>query len=231
MTLSQSLVEIKTITCDRIRSDFDEQKIEMAAKSIVAAEGIINPILVTRTGINSFKVVDGDFEYYAAVRAKEIDLAKGETIAAYIVDEDNNIIKQQIDLFRNYTSNSSSNITSGSLETRITNIESRFENRLSELKKEYINKIKALENNIAYIHSKLPEKIEPLTTFNQAKLPELIIKLERALGNKKTNQKFAEQIIKARPFKSLSEVKAKIKGLGEKTMLKIIDCWLNYNNF
>lgn len=229
MTLSQSLVEIKTITCDRACSEFDEQKIEQAAKSIIAAEGIINPILVARIGINSFKVVNGDFEYYAAVRAKEIDLAKGETIAAYIVDEDDETIKQQIDIFRK------SQIPSISpdrfLETRITNIESRFENRLNELKEEYTNKIKDLENNIVFINRKLPAKIEPLSTFNQAKLPELITKLERALGNKKTNQNFAEQIIAGRPFKSLSDVKEKTKGLGEKTMLKIIDCWLNYNNF
>jgi len=67
MTLSISLVEVRTLTSEQPRSNFNQQQIEEAAKLIVAAEGIINPIIVSRTGINSFKVVNGHFEYYAAL--------------------------------------------------------------------------------------------------------------------------------------------------------------------
>ena len=62
---------------------------------IIAAEGIINPLILNRTGINSFAVVDGYFEYHAAARAKEIDLARGETVAAYIVEEENEVISHK----------------------------------------------------------------------------------------------------------------------------------------
>ena len=234
MTLSSSLVEVRTVTCDRPRSNFNEQKIEQAAKLIVAAEGIINPIIVSRTGINSFQVLDGHFEYYAAARARELNLEIGEAIAAYIVEEKNEaIIKDQVAIFRQFQqpqpittdySNSSSNISN--LETRLTNIEARIENRLDELKSEYTQNNKKLQQEINSLKNKLPEKIEPLTTFNEASLIELVSKLKSVLRSDKTANDIASKIIAARPFKSLTEVLENVRGLGDKTMLRIIDSWL-----
>ena len=234
MSLSSSLVEVRTVTSEQSRSNFDEQKIEQAAKLIVAAEGIINPIIVSRTGINSFQVVDGHFEYYAAARARELNLEIGEAIAAYIIEEKNEaIIKDQIAIFRQPQqsqpistddSNSSSNI--GNLETRLTNIEARIENRLNELKSEYTQNNKKLEQEIDSLKNKLPEKIEPLTTFNEASLIELVSKLKSVLRSDKKANDIAPKIIEARPFKSLTEVLENVRGLGDKTMLRIIDSWL-----
>ena len=235
MTLLTSLVEVRTITCDRSRSEFDEQQIEEAARSIVAAEGIINPIILTRTGINFFAVINGHFEYHAAARAKEIDLAIGETVSAYIVDEENDAIAKQIDILRkpqpnsdkatNYTDDSVSK-TSNSLETRLNNLESRIDNRLKEIKQEYKQENQDLAEKIQVLQNKLPEKIEPLTTLNEANKTELITKLKPILKSDKKTTDITNKIIKGRPFASLSEVLAKTKGLGEKTMLRIIDRWL-----
>ncbi len=234
MSLLTSLVEVRTITSEQSRSNFNEQKIEQAAKLIVAAEGIINPIIVSRTGINSFQVVNGHFEYYAAARARELNLEIGEAIAAYIVEEKNEaIIKDQVAIFRQFQqpqpittddSNSSSNISN--LETRLTNIEARIENRLDELKSEYTQNNKKLQQEINSLKNKLPEKIEPLTTFNEANLIELVSKLKSVLRSDKKANDIAPKIIAARPFKSLTEVLENVKGLGDKTMLRIIDSWL-----
>ncbi len=235
MTLLTSLVEVKTIACDRPRSEFDEQEIEQAARSIVEAEGIINPIILSRTGINSFEVVNGHFEYYAAARAKEIDLAIGETIAAYIIDGQNEAINKQVDIFRKSqksenttktTVNNNSDIASSNLENRLNNIESRIENRLNEIIQEHEKKNKDLEQKIKSLSNKLPEKIEPLATFNQASLSELTVKLKPILSSDKKTNDIADKILQARPFESLSEVLVKTKGLGDKTMVKIIDRWL-----
>lgn len=238
MRLLPSLVEVKSVTSIKPRSNFEEQKIEQAAQSIVGAEGIINPIVVTRTGINSFQVLDGDFEYYAAARAKEIDLAKGETIAAYIIEGDNEaILKKQVEIFREsqkpvttkaITTNNNSDTSGNHLETRLTNLELRIENRLKELKNEYSQKNKKLEQEINSLNSKLPEKTEPLTTFNEASLPDLTSKLKPILGSGNRNSKIAQQILKKRPFKSLTEVLDKVSGLGDKSMLKIVDNWLYF---
>ena len=239
MRLLPSLVEVKTVTSIESRSNFEEQKIEQAAQSIVAAEGIINPIVVTRTGINSFQVVDGHFEYYAAARAKEIDLAKGETIAAYIIEGENEaILKEQVAIFREpqqqentkviKTGTNNSNASVSNLETRLNNFELRIENRLKELKNEYTQKNKKLEAEIEFLNNKLPEQVEPLTTFNEATLIELTSKLKPILRSDKRANDIAQKIREARPFKSLTEVLEKVKGLGEKTMLRIVDSWLYF---
>ncbi|MEM7591149.1 MAG: ParB N-terminal domain-containing protein [Cyanobacteria bacterium P01_A01_bin.83] len=234
MSLSTSLVEVRTITCDQPRSNFDEQKIEAAAQLIIAAEGIINPIIVRRTGINSFQVIEGDFEYHAAARARELNLEIGEAIAAYIIEGDNEtLIKEQIAIFRQklkttplipQDNHSISNVSN--LEIRLTNIESRMENRLNELKSEYTQKNKELKQEIEYLREELPKSIEPLITFNQSDLTELTIKLKPILRSDKKANDIASKIIKARPFKSLIEVIEKVNGLGDKTMVRIVDNWL-----
>ena len=235
MTLLTSLVEVRTITCDRSRSEFNDREIEEAARSIIAAEGIINPIILTRTGINSFAVVNGHFEYHAAARAKEIDLAIGETVSAYIIEEESEAIAKQIDIFRKSKQtldtatenpNAISNTVSSNLEARLNNLESRLENSFNEIKQECKQKNLDLDRKIKSLENKLPEKIEPLNTFNKASLSELITKLKPILKSDKKTSDIAGNIIKARPFTSLSEVLAKTKGLGEKTMLRIIDRWL-----
>ena len=227
MSLLASLVEVRTITCDRPRSNFDEQKIEQAAKLIVAAEGIINPIIVSRTGINSFQVVNGHFEYYAAARARELNLEIGEAIAAYIIEEKNEAtIKDQVAIFRQPLSPPKHLPNTTNIENRLTNIEARIENRLNELKSEYTQNNKKLEQEIDSLKNKLPEKIEPLTTFNEASLIELVSKLKSVLRSDKKANDIAPKIIEARPFKSLTEVLENVRGLGDKTMLRIIDSWL-----
>lgn len=228
MRLLPSLVEVKSVTSIQSRSNFDEQKIEQAAQSIVVGEGIINPIVVTRTGINSFQVVNGHFEYHAAARAKEIDLAKGETIAAYIIEGENEaILKEQVEIFRE-SQEDNPDTSVNHLETRLTNLELRIDNRLKELKDEYSQKNKKLEQEINSLNSKLPEKIEPLTTFNEASLPDLTSKLKPILGSGKTNSKIAQQILEKRPFKSLTDIVDKVNGLGDTRMLKIVDNWLYF---
>ncbi len=230
MTLSSSLVEVRTITCDRPRSNFDQQEIEQAAKLIVAAEGIINPLIVSRTGINSFQIIDGHFEYYAAARARELNLEIGEAIAAYIIEDKNEaILKDQVAIFRNPSKpkpDQKDNRDTSNLETRLTNIESRIENRLNELKSEYTQNNKKLQQEIDSLKNKLPEKIEPLTTFNNASLIELVSKLKPILRSDKKANDIAPKIIEARPFKSLTEVLENVRGLGDKTILRIVDSWL-----
>ena len=231
MTLSQSLVEVRTITSDLPRSNFDEQKIEQAARLIIEAEGIINPIVVNRTGINSFKVLDGHFEYHAAARARELNLEIGEAIAAYIIEGENEAIKQQIEIFRNpqlkpNSDNLNVAASASNLETRLNNFESRIETRLDELKNEYSQKNKDLEAEIESLKNKLPEQIEPLTTFNQADVKDLTIKLKPILRSDTKANTIAQNIVNARPFSSLTEAIAKTTGLGKITMLKIVDSWL-----
>ncbi|BDI18633.1 hypothetical protein ANSO36C_44350 [Nostoc cf. commune SO-36] len=66
-----SLVDVKSITSNEPRSSFSEADLENLADIIIETGGIIRPLVVKVTGVESYTVVDGHFEYYAAVKARE----------------------------------------------------------------------------------------------------------------------------------------------------------------
>ncbi|RUR84476.1 ParB N-terminal domain-containing protein [Chlorogloeopsis fritschii PCC 9212] len=241
MKLPTSLVAVKKITSNKPRSSFDDDKLEEAAKLILESEGVINPIVVRRTSLQSYEVVDGDFEYYAAARAREIDSHKGEMIGVFIIEPENeeNITKQ-IQLLRKsqpvlpsnefviLDSKESISINMESrfinAETRMTNLESRFENRTNELQVNFRYEIQKINDRLNEIESKMPKPIELLEALNTLSLAALTSKLKSVNINSKT--KIIESIVSERKkgkFISFSNVVERVKGLGDKTMLKIID--------
>ena len=86
MLLSPEFILVKEITSTVPRSNFSDTEIEKLARSILAVEGLIRPIVVRPTGIDTYEVVDGDREYHAAVRAREIDGRKGERITDIVIE-------------------------------------------------------------------------------------------------------------------------------------------------
>jgi ParB family chromosome partitioning protein len=103
MKLSTSFVAVKKINSNIDASHFSQEKLEQAANLILAAEGVINPLILQRLSRDSYQVVDGDFEYHAAIRAKEKDPLKGEMIGAFILDEENaDTLKTQVSLLRKH---------------------------------------------------------------------------------------------------------------------------------
>ena len=101
MKLQTSLIAVKRIESDQPIDSFPKEKIEIGAFLIQTAEGTINPLIVERNGVNTYKVIDGHFVYHCAVRAREIDPIKGEYIQAIIMDEENeDSLKLQIRHFR-----------------------------------------------------------------------------------------------------------------------------------
>ncbi|MGB7891544.1 MAG: ParB N-terminal domain-containing protein, partial [Microcoleus sp.] len=99
--LFPSLVAVKRITSTVPRSNFADAELEKLARLILDSGGLINPIIVRRNGMDAYEIVDGDFEYYAAVRAKEIESLKGETIGAFILEEENEeLLLQQLEILR-----------------------------------------------------------------------------------------------------------------------------------
>ncbi|MDF5727514.1 MAG: ParB N-terminal domain-containing protein [Rhizonema sp. PD38] len=238
MKLSTSLIAVKKITSIQSRSNFSDDDIEQAAKLILELEGVINPIVVRRTSLQSYEVIDGEFEYHAAARAREIDPRKGEMIGVFIIEPENEeLIRKQVELLRKSKSavpslsthlidnGSISNITELRLintETRITNIESRGESRLLELEAEFRLEIKKVNERLKEVENKLPKPIEPLEAVNNFSLPELTSKLKRL----KVKNQIIERIISERhksKFTSFSNIVERIDGLADKTMLKIID--------
>lgn len=229
--LSPSLVAVKRITSTVPRSNFAEPDLEKLARLILESGGLINPIIVRRNGMDAYEIVDGDLEYYAAARAKEIEPLKGETIGAFILEEENEeLLLEQREILRKppITNNQSAKEVpqqSSSFEQRLTNIETRLENRINELKADYTREKQALIERVKEVESRIPKPVPLLEALNTQKESQLRINLNTA-GIK--SQTMRDNIIKQRdlePFTSFENVVQRIKGLGDKTMIKLIDYW------
>jgi ParB family chromosome partitioning protein len=183
--------------------------------------------------MDAYEIVDGDFEYYAAARAKEIEPLKGETIGAFILEEENEeLLLEQREILRktaiidNPITNDVPQVSS-SFEQRLINIEARLENRINELKAEYMREKEALIERVKDVESRIPKPVPLLEALNtQDKF-----KLATNLKNAGIKSQIIEKIIKERdlePFASFENVLERIKGLGDKTMIKLIDKWQKY---
>jgi len=96
-----SLVLVKKITSTVPRSNFADRDLEKLAQLILELGGLINPIILRRNGMDSYEIVDGDFEYYAAAKAREINPMKGETIGAFILEPENEgLLLEQVQALR-----------------------------------------------------------------------------------------------------------------------------------
>jgi uncharacterized coiled-coil protein SlyX len=179
-------------------------------------------------------VIDGHFEYYAAVRAREKDPRKGEMVNAFVISPKlEDIVTKQATAIRVVESPENpvkliSDTTK--LEPRLTNLELRIEKQINEFKSELAQERQRVDHKLKEIQSHIPQKIEALNALNTLPEHELAVKLKRSKipgADKK-----AKDIVDARKkkpkqeFEDYRDVVTSVKGLGDKTMLTIIDEWL-----
>ncbi|MER3433929.1 MAG: chromosome partitioning protein ParB [Leptolyngbya sp. ERB_1_1] len=229
MSLNPSLIPVKKITSSQARSTFPPEVIEEAAKAILGAEGTINPIVVRQLSFQEFEVIDGHLEYYAAIRAKELDLAGGEMIDAIVVQPENEAaILEQIKLLRTpiETSSAKSPQETSSTDFRITNLEKFIEKQFTELNQKHLEEKRRIESLVREIKDYLPKPLEPLVFFNTASIQELYSQFKRIGLVGKTADKVISAIESERKngeFTSLAEVRKRIKGLSEKRLLSLLE--------
>jgi len=85
MSLLTSSIDLDTITPPAISSSqFSAHQIENLANLFLKAGDTISPILVRKISPIAFEVLEGHFEYYAAIKAQEID-EQFTAIRAYVV--------------------------------------------------------------------------------------------------------------------------------------------------
>jgi hypothetical protein len=227
------LVDVKDITSDIPRSNFSEADLDSLADMIIDSGGIIRPLILKATGAESYSVVDGDFEYYAAVRAREKNPRKGEMVNAFVISPKiEDLVTKQATALREIESPDKvfKPDTTTSLEPRLTNIELRFEKQINELKSELAQERQRLDNKFQELSSKITQQSDPLNLLNNLEKDELFLKLQRSRisGADKIAQAIVDgrQSKKPKPeFKDYRDVIKSVKGLGEKTILTIIDEW------
>ncbi|MDZ8026470.1 MAG: hypothetical protein RMX65_019620 [Nostoc sp. DedQUE01] len=239
MKLSTSLVAIKKITSTVPRSSFADDDLEQAANLILEASGVINPIVIRRSSVNSFEVVDGHFEYHAAARAREIEPHKGEMIGVFIIESENeDTLKKQVELFRQQKADSSdkTSFTLKDMEQFLTNLESRFEKITKQLLEQATTNAK-LENEIKELKKQMVDKTEPIEIFKKFSQVKIASKLQNTGFNQKKASQIAEIVEIERnkeQFKSLNDVvervkiphgKNMIKAISFEKMLEIVERW------
>jgi ParB family chromosome partitioning protein len=248
MKLTASLIPVKGITSRVPRSTFPEDAIEQAAHSILEAEGIINPIVVRQISLKEFEVVSGDFEYYAAARAREIDLARGEMIDAIVLTvtttpETEAALLQQVELLRKQASSNTTQPTSNlvqdttNVESRITNLEKFLEKQLAEWSQKHLEEKRRLEKIITEnkkeyeafvreVQTYLPKPLEPIEFFNQSTPEELKIEFQRIKIPKKTIPTIITSTIEERQkesFSSLKDIIQRVKQFSDKRMIALLE--------
>ncbi len=242
MSLSADLVDIQDIYSQVNRSEFPEYKLEQLAQSILQSGGLIKPLVLKRTGVSSFDIIAGNFEYYAVLKAQEID-DNLEMIRAFIIEPNQEeFIKNQLEALN---SNPTSVTVRDSaepqisnfygIESRILNMESRQNNLESRLNEGFERQNLALEKmnqkldqEIKDIKSQIPKQLEALEAFNCLSLSELAFRLKTANITGKTADKILQKIESERykkPFESLGNIVQRIEGLGDKRMISILDTW------
>jgi len=103
MKISPAIVRIKKIESPTIPIEFDEIQLDSAAQLILEMEGVVTPLILQRSAPEqeAYTIIDGHFQYYAALKAMAINSRKGK-INAYIIESEEEVpfYQQQIALFR-----------------------------------------------------------------------------------------------------------------------------------
>ncbi len=229
--ISFSLVDVKDISADIPRSSFSETDLERVAEMILEVGGIIRPLVLKVTGPESYIVVDGDFEYYAAVRAREKNPRKGEMVNAFVISpKSENIVAKQAEALRAIEFPEQLKIPpdATNLESRIANIELRLEKQINELRSEQAQERQRVEDKLKEIESQRTKQIKPLEAFNTLSPSELVLRLRAAGIIGKKADKIIQNIKNQRQkkqFESLIDVVTRVDGLSDKGMISIIDSW------
>jgi hypothetical protein len=225
-------VEIESVSSSHSRSSFSEADLDLIADRILESGGLLKPLVLKKIGFEKYEVVDGHFEYYAAVRACEKNPHAAEVNALIISPESEDAVVKQVEaleelLFPKQQSKTPSNTTNS--ESRLTNIELRIEKQSNEFKAELNREIQRLEDKFNKIESQIPQRVEPLESLNSLSQDKLAVTLERSRIT--GAEKIAKAIVEARlqkkqqKFEDYRDVVKSVKGLGEKTILTIIDTW------
>ena len=228
-------VEIESVNSSQSRSNFSEADLDLIADRILESGGLLKPLVLKKIGFEKYDVVDGHFEYYAAVRACEKNPHVAEVNAVIIAPESEGAVVKQVEALKGSSSPTQQPkalLETTSSDSRLTNIELRIERQSNEFRAELTGEIKRLEDKFKKLEIQIPQRLKPLESLNNLNQDELAEKLERSriTGSEKAKT-IAKAIVDARQnkqqqqFEDYRDVVKLVKGLGEKTILTIIDTW------
>ena len=211
-------IDVKEITTDFPKSNIPSEQIEHLAQLILNSGELVRPLVVRQTGIESFELLSSPLEYYAAVRAREIEPRKGEMVSAFLISKkDDSAIQEQVEFFKGEP------LLSSSGDNARVN---RLEEDLKQLKIDVLEKFIEHDNKIREL-SQVEATPDLLDTINSASEAELVHLLQRAQLTDTQVKAIcsSRKALKGGKFLSFRNLIDQTKGVGEKSILKLIDDW------
>jgi flagellar biosynthesis chaperone FliJ len=151
--------DITSISSQIARTEFDESEIEHLADVILATDGLIRPLIVKQVGLEQYTVIEGNLEYYAAVRAKEKDSRRAEMVNAFVIPADRQQLAiEQLALLSRTKSNPISN--SINVNISIEQLTSIIAQQLQPLQQQLVNVGSELAEHKKILNSFKSEWIE-----------------------------------------------------------------------
>lgn len=205
MILNTSSVDLEGITSSVPRSQFDENELEYLANLFLKSGDTVRPILLHEKSPIAFEVLEGHREYYAALKAQEVD-PRFEAIRAYIVPSDRqDSILEQYRFF--HDSNNANNGKSTDSNSREQNVS------VADIKRIIADEINPLKSSLRDISAKIDQKVTttPLAPhqnlsdqflFSMANLEAMVEKIVESVlakhlqTTKSTNPKPAKSSVK-----------------------------------
>lgn len=233
MSLETYLVDIQDISSSQLRSNFSEKDLKNMAELILELGGLLKPLIIKEGGLRRFEVIEGHFEYYAVVKALEID-DDLEMVRAFIINENaENSAKKQLQFLKPINpvpsiANNECEAKMLSMESRLNNLEIRLGELIEHQKQDFKRLTDTLQAEIRSLKPFILTKTDSLEVFNNLSLPELSFRLKTANITGKTAEKILKNIEKARqekPFQSFSDLVSRVQGLSQNKMIAIIDIW------
>ncbi|MBD1925569.1 hypothetical protein H6F74_04610 [Trichocoleus sp. FACHB-90] len=247
MDLLTSIVDLDSI---QIKSPpFDPvqkaAQIEALANTIIDLSGLVNVPVVQQISIDDYELISGYLEYYAYLKARELNPRLPERITVFVSNTKNQAaIRQQLEILKviedtqekpsqsTILNKSEIDLQIKNIEYSINNINHNFSTALEQLKIELL----------AEFEAKLPQPIPPLDAFNRILEPQIALRVQHKLeflGANKAKKIIAQaqEVSKCKnhkPFQSFSEISEilreqqknrSVKLISENNMLKFIDRW------
>jgi competence ComEA-like helix-hairpin-helix protein len=233
--LGVKFVDIVSVHTSSSRSGFSQDEVEKLARNFLLSGGSTKPLIVRRINEEEFDVVEGHLEFYAALRAKEID-DNFEMIQAIILDSKNEkAIIEQVNLFKkavnppplppdnqvierikNLEDHLSSDINNLkdhlNNQTELSNLEDILKSQFNAFKKELISEefIQEIADRVAEL---LRDPPPPKIKLNTASKSELLT--VSGIGPQK-----ASDIINRRETKKFQNINelTEIRGISQRTI-------------
>ena len=248
MSLLTSSIDLDMIESPAVDAipQLNEGDVEELAKLLLLSGDTVRPIILRRISPISFQILEGYFEYFAALKAQEID-DRFASVRAYVVPTElESTILEQYDFLRllsvpeRVTDPIAQNEQTmakqiSSLKSDLQNINAKLDSNSNFDRSSILTIIENLSQRVLAVEDILieikqflikPDKSEKvLYDFNSLSRDELEPKILSA-GVKSKAKSFAQGIYDGRqskPYNSVWDVK--VSGLGKGTMEKIISKW------